>query len=116
MKYYVSRQRYYYSNESLVEVAQGGVDYAGADMLVKKYEGEAQEYVNPIEAAEAAISIRQAWQKDYPNEAIGIAIGNGQGFGLEFEPTSDEEVLAVAKRLYDKMPKCDTCGELIEQK
>lgn len=114
--YYVSRQHYYYSGESIVEVAQGGIDYAGADMLVKKYEGEAQEYANPVEAAEAAINIRKHWQKDYPDKVIGIAIGNNHGFGLEFEPSSDEEVLAIAKELYEKMAKCDACGELIEEK
>jgi len=33
MKYYVSRQRYYYCGQDVVEIAEGGLDYSGADML-----------------------------------------------------------------------------------
>lgn len=115
MSYFVSRQRYYYSGESLVEVAQGGLDYAGSDMLVAAYRnlGEGEEYLNPVEAAEAAIAIRKAWQRDKPADKIGIAIGDSHGMGLEFEPDSDESVLKIAKELYEKLPKCDQCGELL---
>jgi len=63
MKYYVSRQNYYYSQLLIVEIAAGGLDYSGADMLVAEYKnlGEGEEYIDPRKAVEAAIAIARAW-------------------------------------------------------
>lgn len=67
-KFFVSRQQYYYSGTSTVEVTAGGLDYAGADMLRTKYRhlGESEEYTSAVEAVKAAIAIRDAWIRDYP--------------------------------------------------
>lgn len=63
--YYVSRQAYWYSQAYVVEVTDGGIDHAGADMLTPYYPGEGVEYDSAVEAIEAAIAIRDAWRCEF---------------------------------------------------
>lgn len=110
--FFVSRQHYYYSGEHIVEIATGGCDYAGSDMLATKYSGEGCEYDDPREAVKAAIEIRDAWKADKPKLEIEIAAGSTGGMGIELEPQdSDEELVAWAEKAYEKLPKCDRCGK-----
>ena len=114
--WYVSRQHYYYSGEYVVEIAFGGIDYSGADMLANGYNEEG-EYVDPREAVEAAIAIRKQWKRDQPKPKlkIGIAMGSTGGMGLELEGGATvAELRAHAKKAYESVPKCDKCGEIIE--
>lgn len=114
--YYVSRQYYYYSGLKMVEIAYGGCDYANADQLVTKYGrlGEGKEFLNPKNAVEAAIDVRDEWQKD-SKEKINISLGSTKGFSMEFEPMTDEELIEKAQKLYDGMDKCEKCGDLLEE-
>jgi hypothetical protein len=112
-KFYVSRQCYYYNGESTVEVTRGGSDYAGADMLVPKYNGEGKEYNDPREAVEAAISICQQWRKDGEPKAS-VATGSTGGMGFELEKTTFALARKWAKEAYAALPKCDHCGEPLE--
>jgi hypothetical protein len=113
MPYFVSRQNYYYSGERVVEVEAGGLDCAGADMLVPKYPGEGEEYADPREAVKVAVAIRAAWAADLPEEEIFIGVGSSLGMGLELEGGTDEEALAWAEKVYENLPKCDQCGEML---
>ncbi len=98
MKFFVSRQHYYYSGEYVVEVAAGGLDFAGCDMLSYKYPGEGIEYDDPREAVKAALVIRDLWQADLPEQKIGVGVGCTMGMGVELEPDTDEFALAWADK------------------
>ena len=113
-EFYVSRQRYYYADpidRNIVEIAVGGIDMSGADMLVCRYDGEAKTYFDPREAAKAAIAIMGAWQKDEPTLKINIGAGCTGGMGLEMEPETPEQILAWAEKVWEKTPKCARCGK-----
>ena len=115
MKLYVSRQCYFgVEDPNTVEIASGGLDYANPDMLVSKYPGEGETYTNPVEAVEAAIEIAKAWKRDCPNLKINIASGYTGGNTMPFEPSTRKELRDWAKKLYETLPKCSHCGELIE--
>lgn len=114
-KYYVSRQAYYYSGESVVEIAIGGLDYSNADMLVAKYNGEGDEYENPLEAAQAAIEICKAWRNDGQKDAK-VTVVNTGGYSLEGESMTFKQVLDWGKAAYAKAEKCDHCGKLLPEK
>lgn len=111
-KYFVSRQHYYYSGECMVEIACGGLDYANADMLVEKYVGEGEEYADPREAAIAAIEVCKDWRKDDQKDAKVTVVSTG-GFSLEGEGMTFAQVKEWAEKAYEKLPKCDYCGELL---
>jgi len=116
MKLFVSRQIYWgvdAADSHTVEIASGGQDYANPDMLVSKYPGEGEEYTNPIEAVEAAIVIATAWKKDNPKLKINIAHGFTGGCTMPFEGSTRKNLRVWAKKLYETLPKCEHCGELI---
>lgn len=115
MKLFVSRQIYWGVDDPLtVEIAQGGCDYANPDMLVSKYPGEGETYTNPIKAVEAAIEIAKAWKKDCPKLKVNIASGYTGGNTMPFEASSKKQLMDWAKKLYETLPKCEQCGDLIE--
>jgi hypothetical protein len=115
MRYFVSRQLYYYSRLLIVEIAAGGLDYSNADMLVAEYKnlGEGQEFIDPREAVDAAIAIARAWRKDEPGKHIVIGHGHTMGMGMEFEGCSFKDAQKWAEDVYETSPKCDQCGELL---
>ena len=118
--FFVSRQRpYYQDGVQQVEIAQGGLDYAGADMLCIKYRklGEGEEFVGLKPATEAAIKIARQWQAD-SGDSINIACGNTHGMftELEGEPFSEEvaaKLLQAAEEFDSNLPKCGYCGEIL---
>lgn len=116
--FYVSRQ-HDCEGELFVELETGGLDYAGPDMLVDRYRhlGEGREYVDPRDAARAAVAIRAAWRVDEPGETIGLSIGSTGG-GLVYHTPSDptdDEVLAWGEDRAGTMPKCPHCGEIADE-
>ena len=116
MTYFVSRQSYYYSGERVVEIAEGGLDSAGCDMYVSAYPGEGEEYHDPREAVEAAISIWKAWIND---SNIPLPSGVAMGFGCiaDLEPTLDLiELREYAEAEYNELEKCAQCGDLVMDK
>jgi hypothetical protein len=115
--YFVSRQAYWGvepEDAYIVEVAIGGCDYANADMLTCRWPslGEGREFSNPIEAVDAAIEICNAWRKD---GCITAHVGYGATGGgtMPFDPLSYDNARTLAQAAYDKLPKCDQCGELL---
>lgn len=118
MKWFVSRQSYWGvepEDQYCVEIARGGLIYTNPDMLVSKYDGEGEEYADPREAVEAALKIRDAWKKDDPDLTINVAHGATMGFTIPFEGDGDEALKKWAETEYENLPKCDQCGELIEE-
>lgn len=117
MKWFVSRQSYWGvdpEDQYCVEIASGGIDYANPDMLVKKYDGEGEEYTDPRKAVEAALSIRDSWKNDKSDEIINVAYGDTMGMTMPFEGDTDEALKKWAEKKYESLPKCDRCGDLIE--
>ena len=113
--WFVSRQKYYYQQIKVVEIAYPSIDYSSPDMLIAKYAGEGESYDNPIEALESAINIMEQWQTDEPNKEIGITYGSFNGYEGE---TYDnlEELKQIVQKEYEQLPKCAYCNELIDEK
>jgi hypothetical protein len=114
--YFVSRQCYWgvdTDDQNVVEIASGGLDYANPDMLVEKYAGEGQEYKDPREALEAALSIAKQWKQDKPELVINIAHGFTGGYTMPFEPDSEDQLKAWAQEIYESLKKCDHCGDVM---
>lgn len=119
MKFFVSRQCEYPDGDNVVEIATGGLDYANPGMLGPRWAslGEGQEFTDPREAVEAAINVRDQWQKLLQHNGelpdIDISFGSTGGFTLPLPRMSDDELKEKADKLYEKLPKCDECGELL---
>lgn len=118
--FFVSRQHYYYADELVVEIAQGGCDYSGADCLAKRFPGEMEDYVGMFAAMEAAISIARAWKKIEK----GIRIVHGCTHGMFTElPDSElfterlaKKLLKAAKQFDDeKLNHCQRCGDIMPE-
>lgn len=117
MKFFVSRQQYWGVEEeegTVVEVAYGGLDYANPDMLGTKWRelGEGKEFTDPREAVEAAIRVCDAWRKAGCPHAK-VAMGSTGGCTIPFEPKEYDACRARAAELFEKLPKCAECGELL---
>ena len=111
MPYIVNCQHYFYSDAHVVEIAYPGWDYVGSDMLATYYTDEG-EYSDPREALEAAIKVRDQLQADHPDEEVGIAFGH---FDLvEGEPQDLDDLKQEIEDHYQRLPKCDLCGDIIE--
>ncbi len=111
-EWYVSRQHQYYGGAYVVEVAFGGLDYSGSDMLVAQYPQEGETFTDPREALKAAREIRKLWQNDKSATFIGISFGATGGIFTQIEAAEDEDDLdAQAEAAWEKVPKCDHCGE-----
>jgi len=115
--YFVSRQKYWGvepEDSHTVEIASGGQDYANPDMLVPKFVGEGIEYVNPVEAVEAALIIAEQWKQILPaGTVINVAHGFTAGGTLPFEGDTPEQLREWAQKVSEKLPKCTQCGEIL---
>lgn len=116
--YTVTRQHQWPDGDYVVEISQGGIDYANPDALTPVYAEEMTEYESADEAAENAIHIAQAWQADAPDKTILIAHGATGGNTMPFdgEPLTEETFAAMrqwAKEQDAQLPKCAKCGEPI---
>jgi hypothetical protein len=112
--YTITRQIQWPDGMHIVEISDGGLDYCNPDASSRKYEGEFQEFVDPIEAMEIAISIFESWKKDEPEEDISIGYGCTLGYAMPFEPSQITEIQQWAKKEYKKIQVCRNCGELID--
>ena len=117
--YYVCRQWYYYSGELMVELTEGGLDYAGPDHLVEKYPelGEGDAYAKPQEAAVAAVRVMRAWQKDEPDKEVHLTVRTQLAgyFGMEGEPWTIRDIRLWAAEAWEKLPRCARCGEVVPE-
>ena len=114
--YFVSRQNYWGlspEDSHIVEICIGGRDYANADMLGAKWPhlGEGQEFRDPREAVEAAIRICDEWKKTEPHAMVGL--GATMGFSAPFQGEDYDTLRSLAERLYQNLPKCTMCEELL---
>lgn len=114
--YFVSRQLQWPDGERLVEIAEGGRDYSGPDMLSTKYPGEGREYDDPREAVRVGLEILAAWRADQPEtegDPIAIGYGNTLGMGLPITASEEEQVRAWAEEEYQSLRKCAECGDIL---
>lgn len=112
-KYYISCQHYWEDGRYIVEISEGR-NYANPDMLVAKfsYLGEDKEFLNPIDAVEAAIQIKNKWQK-ISTETIHLGYGSTGGFTMPFDSSSDKEAIEWGELEYEKLTKCEECGKIL---
>ena len=112
--YFVSRQMQYYSGRNMVEIA-ACLDTAGADMIGPEFRslGEFREFIDPREAAEAAIAVWRAWKKKQKNARLTVTGYVGGACGMEGEPMTLKEVKAWADTAYEKADKCAECGSIL---
>ena len=113
----VTRQLQWPDCDNVVEVSVGGLDYCNPGMLTPKFKhlGEGQEFSDPREAVAAAIKIRDAWRTaGTPDAAIGY--GSTGGMTMFFDPREADEAVAWAEAAWEKLPKCDGCGEPLPDK
>jgi hypothetical protein len=110
----------------IVEVAVGGVDFAGCDMLAmdKEYArlGEGHEYDDPREVVKAAIAISKFWTEKR-GKIRPISCGSTMGvfeLALEEEVETMEELVENHKeaeewceKVYEQLPKCGECGSIL---
>lgn len=115
--YYVCRQWYYYTGELMVEITEGGLDYAGPDHLSEMYPGEGKAYKKPQSAALAAIKIRDRWQKDEPDNKVHICVRSQLAgyFGEEGDPISVGNLARWARETWANLPKCARCGDVLPE-
>lgn len=116
-KFTVTRQHRWHDGYKIVEVSQGGIDYANPDALVKKWQGEFQEYTGMTAAVEAAIGIAKAWQETTTDQ-IFIGVGATHGTTMDFDAlTLNDEtfdlLLDKAEKFDENLPKCDHCGDIL---
>lgn len=86
MEAFVSRQSYYYTGEEAVEVAIGGADYSSPNALGGAFDGELTTFDSVVEAVEAAIAIRENWEKRSRTEKA-LKVGR---FHLVYGDTADD--------------------------
>lgn len=114
--YTVTRQLQFPDGLEVVEVSQGGLDYANPDMLSPRYPGEGDSYDSPLEAAGTAIEICRAWRQD-GHKAAKVAYGATGGMTLPFSPCTFDELRTWAKTRYQQMldclQPCNHCGQPI---
>ena len=115
MSYTVTRQRQWPDGTPVVEISAGGLDYTNPDALVAKYQGEFETFDDPREAVDTAIAICKAWRQDGERRA---RVGHGAtgGMTMPFDTCTFPEARAWAKKRYEKLPKCDRCGDLLPEK
>lgn len=111
--YTVTRQIQWPDGDPVVEVSEGGVDYTNPDALVAKYAGEFEEFKDPRDAVEAAISICREWRKDGKKNAK-VGIGATGGMTMPFDTCTFKEAKEWADSVYKKLQRCPTCGEITE--
>jgi hypothetical protein len=115
MTYVVTRQLQWSTGATVVEISKGGWDYINPDALVKKYEGEFEEFKDPREALKTAAAVAKHWQRDEPAQKIGIAAGFTAGFTMPFEPKETDELDKWAGEEFLSLPRCAGCGEILEE-
>lgn len=114
MKFYVSRQLQWPEGEKVVEIVQGGRDYANPGHLTIMFPrlGEGEEFTDPREACEAAIAIRDMW-KGLDSDPIHISFGCTLGFTAPLDRYEDQVLREKAEALYQTLPKCGQCGDIV---
>ena len=123
MKYFVSRQHQWMTGNLVVEIAAGGLDYSGPDMLSDPNNvygplGNMLETSDPREALKAAFAIRETWHEELRAAACNDEIHIEAGYNLDIitpteEPT-DEQLWEWAQAEWDAIPKCAQCGQVAE--
>ena len=110
--YYVCRQWYYYTNEMMVEITEGGLDYSGPDQLVEQYPGEGETYDKPQSAALAALKIQKLWQDHVTDREIFVCVRSETAgyLGLEGDPMTPGEVARWAREAWQALPRCAHCN------
>lgn len=116
----LTRQHPYYQNMgaeepvNIVEIAEGDINTTGTGMLNTKYPrlGEGDTFDSCIEAVEAAIKVRDAWNKDDPAADAEIGIGNTRGMGIEIHPfEGDDKALREKAQRLDEQNEPDEAEE-----
>lgn len=109
---WIVNRQHYYAGTNAVEIAYGGWDYCGSDMLKTAFSQEG-EYQDPIEAVKAARQVKEQWEKSL-GEPVLIAAGCTGGFLTELEAQEDGPWLDEwAQHAARNLKRCDRCGSVL---
>jgi hypothetical protein len=119
--YVISRQLSWPDGIYYVELETGGEDSTSPGMM-----GSCKTFGDPRDATTALITMRNNWQAEFvPNEGeddpqttILVSIGTTGGGMFSHDPSelTDEQIKEWADKEYEKLPKCDRCGDVIDEK
>lgn len=113
MAYYVSRQRYYPSQELAIEIAPGRKN-AGKDILSFKYDGEDKNLVDPRDAVNIAIRIYKQWDLYQSlTEKVYLNITHPGGGKFTLDKTGIVKAQKWAEKEYQNSAKCGACQRLL---
>ena len=112
MKFVVTRQMQWPESKLMVELSEGGIDYANPDTLVQRYNGEFEEFDDACIAAETAISIFNAWKKDTPEEDIFLGVGYTMGMTMPFNECTPDELRKWAENVKMRGKRCELCNNI----
>ena len=129
MRYFISRQLQWMTGSNVVEIAAGGLDYSGPDMLSDPGNiygplGDMLETSDPREALKAAFAIRKAWHEELRaaacadpeiSDEIHIEVGYNLDMITPTENPTDEQLHEWAQMEWEAAPKCYWCNEVIEE-
>lgn len=119
----VTRQTNYYDNGAFsVEIA-AELDFAGPGALVRKFPQDFAESDDPREIAELAIKLRKNWTAhlrsweastgEERREYIPFTLSmNGFAYATVEDGLTAAGLRRWAKAKYEKMPKCEYCGDI----
>ena len=96
----------------VVEVSAGGVEYTNPDALTAIYSGEFQTFDDREKLPVTAIEICRSWRHDGESKAK-VAHGATGGMTMPFESRTFHELKHWANQAYERLPKCDRCGEVL---
>lgn len=120
MMYYVYRPiNWDYCGKEQIEIAKCD-DEVRLGQVSEVYFEENKFYLDPLEAARAALSIQKQWYGDHPDtgESISIVVGNAvpedaEESGMILKTKFASKLMKWANREYSSLPKCKSCRGIL---
>lgn len=106
-RYIVTRQQYWHETEAVVEIATGGTDCVSPDALSARFADEFCEFDCPVEAAQAAIKIGQAWSLADDLPVIYVLSGSVMVTPTVQDGLTAQELMVWSAGEQAALPKCD---------
>lgn len=118
--YYVYRPiNWDYCGKEQIEIAKLD-DEVKLGQVSEVYPEENKFYLDPLEAAKAALSIQRQWYGERPHtgESISIVVGDavpedGEESGILFKTKFASKLMKWANREYSSLPKCKSCRGIL---
>lgn len=108
MEYFVSRQCYWLTDDLVVEIAAGGIDHSGPDMLsdpdnVYRVLGDMLETDDPREALKVAFAIRDEWNRRLKESYVAGKCSLSDTIVCHIEAGYNLDVVMACEELTDEL-------------